>query len=159
MAFKINQIKKLNQVYIICQGDDAIDWEASDVEAYRESLDEKHLVAIQGKEPTRFLCNFEIDAKTASLIEDSMIAGMDKSGNIKPGLGNYNLTIVKYVLKDIKNPDYLKPEEMLTFKRHGDGSVSDETLNQLARIGVMSEIAGIFIGLTKSQKNKVDVKN
>jgi len=81
MAIRNTQgASKLAAVYIISRQDDAIDWPASDEKAYKEAYDEKHLTLIAGKEPTRFLCNFELDAKGDSEVQDAMIVGVDEIG-------------------------------------------------------------------------------
>lgn len=162
MAIRNTQgARKLAAVYIISQQDDAIDWPASDVKAYKQAYDEKHLVLLAGKEPTRFLCNFELDAKGDSEVQDSMITGVDDSGKMKPGLGSYALCVVRRTLRDIKNPASLPEAEHIVYKRNGDGTVADDTLDTLARLGILGEIASAYTQLTKDSlaANKGDVKN
>jgi len=162
MAIKGNQIgNRHNAVCMISKIDDAIDWQVSDADAYAKTLDEKYLILLSGKEPTRFLCNFDLDAKSNSEIEDAMIAGVTENGTMKPGIGSYNLAVVRHVLKDIKNPVSLPVEEHLLFKRTADGKVSDETLDQLARLGIITEISAAFSSMTKGSvlRDRQSAKN
>ena len=161
MAIRNSQLKRLNQVYVICSIDDAVDWDKSNKKEYLKTFDEKHLVLITGKEPTRFLCNFELDAKSNSAIEDAMVAGVDSHGRMRPGLGSYSLEIVRRVLKDIKNPDSVSADDRLKFALNGDGTVSDDTLDRLSHLGVISEISSAFTEATKGHilHNRADTKN
>ena len=153
--------RKLGAVYLISKQDDAIDWAASDEKAYKQGYDEKHLKLLPGKEPTRFLCNFELDAKGDSEVQDAMIVGVNEEGRMKPGLGSYALCVVRRTLRDIKNPASLPEAEHLVYKRNADGTVADETLDILARLGILGEIAAAYSQLTKEQitSNKADTKN
>lgn len=145
MALKIQSTKILNSVQVISRQDDAIDHEASDWEAYEETLDPEHLKLIPGKEPTIFLCNFELTAKERASINDALITGVDGEGKPKVGLGTWQLTVAKVVLRDILNPASVPEGERIVMKKVGGTNYADDrTLNMLSKLGVVQEIHAHF---------------
>lgn len=149
MALTNVQTKPLNALQIISRNDDAIDAEASDWEKYDETLDPVHLKMLPGKMPTTFLCNFDLTAKERAMINNALISGVDDDGKPKVGLGTWQLTVAKLVLKDIQNPDYIPEAQRIILKKEGRGYPDDRTLNTLSKLGVISEIHTHFTRQTE----------
>lgn len=150
MAFRINEKKPLNAVEVISKNDDALDLEKSDWEKYLATGEVKHLVFVENKQPTIFLCNFELSAKEAAAIKNSMLAGKDDEGNAIVALGSWSFKVTKYVLKDIKNPPDLAANECIILKKDKDGLVHESTLADLEQNGVLNEIFAMYTSLAMS---------
>lgn len=141
MAVKKQPKKNLSVVEIISEQDDAVDNEAegTDWEAYRETLDPSKLV-IKGS-PTVFVCNFDLSAKQAEGIRNSM-AG---SGGIT--LGSWSQRVVRSTLKEIRNPPEIPAVDQLILKKNSDGTVHDDTITELERAGIVQEIFNHYMRL------------
>jgi len=151
MAIKLDQFKKFNCVEIISQSDDAVDTEESDFDEYQATGDQKHLVFVDGKQPTKFICNFEMKGKQAARIKNAMVGGHDEeTKRPKVTIGDWSFKVVKYVLKDIQNPEGLEEGQAIKFRKDKDGYVHDEVLVILDRIGVVSEIFTMYSNLVGS---------
>lgn len=148
----ITLIKKvpLNALELVCGFDDAVDAEASDLEEYKKTGDMAHLKFHPDKQPTIFLCNFDLKGKEAAAIKNSMVSGRDDEGNPQLALGTWSFRVIKYTLKDIRNPDYLKPDECLTMKKDKDGYVHDDLLAQLDKVGVINELFALYNNLVST---------
>jgi hypothetical protein len=148
MAFKIAEKKPLNAIQVISKNDDALDTDKSNWEQYEKTGDVAHLVFVPDKQPTIFLCNFELKGKQAAAIKNSMLGGRDDEGNASVALGTWSFRVVKQTLKDIKNPADLSPAECIQFKADKDGLAHDDVLAELDRYGVLNEIFAMFTALT-----------
>jgi hypothetical protein len=154
MGISITSIKRLNCIRIISRVDDAIDHESSNWDLYDEDPinNEDAIKLLPDKAPTIFICNFEIDAKTNAKIQDSMFAGIDEDKSPRPAYGGCALSVVRYTLKGIENPESCK--DPIRFKLDGRGFVSDETLNFLQKAGIISEIFNHYLKLTSTGVNQ-----
>jgi hypothetical protein len=158
MAIMLQNDRPLNAVQIIARIDDAVDNSASDWEKYDETLDPQHLVMLAGKEPTIFLCNFEVSAKDRASINNSIMQGVDEEGKPKVGLGSWQLSVARIVLKDIQNPASVPDAQKLVFTKDGRGYTDDRTLNKLSRLGIIVEIFNHFVKHTEKDYRK-EAKN
>ena len=158
MAIMNTVERALNAVQIISRIDDAIDHAASDWAAYDATLDAAHLKLVQGKQPTIFVCNFDLTAKDRAAINDAMLAGTDDDGKPKVGLGSWQLAVTRLVLKDIQNPDYVPEASRIAFKMDGNRHADPRTLNQLSRLGIIQEIFNHFIQVTEKDHRR-EAKN
>ena len=158
MAISVSNVKRLNAVRIISRIDDAIDNDASDWEKYDEDPieNESALKFLADKLPTIFICNFELDAKDNSRVQDSMFAGIDEDKNPRPAYGAWSLSVVKYSLKGIENPPGCK--DPIRFKVDSKGNTSEETLNMLQKVGIISEVFNHYLKMTQTGVNK-NLKN
>jgi len=147
MAFKRNTKRNLASIEIVSVNDDAIDTEKSDLEEYKKTGELKHLVFVPGAQPTRFLCNFEVQAKHGAAIKNGMLAGRDESGDPQVTLGTWAHRVVKYTLKGITNPDSMSEEDRFVFKTDEHQMVHDDLLGALDRHGVVDEIFGFYTKL------------
>ena len=158
MALKRTIAKALNAVEVISREDDSLDLEKSDWEGYASSGDVSKLAFVADKQPTIFLCNFELKGKQAESIKNNMLSGKDEDGNPRVALGSWSFKVVKIVLKDIKNPEYLAPTEIIMMKRDKDGLVHDDLLGELDGMGVINEIFAMYSSLT-NLGGKANAKN
>jgi hypothetical protein len=147
MALKIVNKRALNQIEVISKNDDALDLDNSNWEEYEKTADMAHLKFVTDKQPTIFLCNFELKGKESASVKNSMLGGRDDDGNPSVALGSWSFRVVKYALKDIKNPDYLEANERINFKKDKDGLVHDECLAELEKYGVINEIFAMYTTL------------
>lgn len=162
MAFVKNDRKKLNHIRVICAHDPAVDMEATgeeNWEKYREDpVKNEGLIKFhESQEPTIFVCNYELSAKEDAVIQDASIKSIDDEKRPQLAFGNWQLTVVKIVLKDIINPKGVKGIEM---KKDSRGYASDQTLNELKAFGILGEIFSSYVTVTSDkQKIKAESKN
>ncbi len=156
MAIKFEQKKPLNAIEVISTDDDAIDKEASDIDGYLETGEVSKLKFIPNKQPTIFLCNFNLKGFEAEEIQNAVLSKMDRSG--KPGysIGSYAFKIAKICLKEIKNPADLPSEYHFAFKKDKDGYVHDDLLAILNQYGIIGAIFNMYNALTGK---KAEAKN
>lgn len=147
MAIKVQRKKPLNALEIICSFDDAIDQDNSDIEEYKKTADISHLKFHPDKQPTVFLCNFELKGKESANVKNAMISGKDDEGNPQLALGTWSFRVVKYTLKDIKNPTDLAADEKIEFKKDKDGYAHDDLIATLDNLGVVTEIFSFYTQL------------
>jgi len=148
----------LNCVEVISENDDALDLEKSDFEKYRETGNINHLRFIPDKQPTIFICNFNLRGKDLASITNAMIEGTDEDGKPKVAIGTWAYKIAKLTLKDIKNPSYLTDEEKIEFKKDHKGLIHDDVLALLHRAGVVNEILTMYTTLTQTPAKR-ELKN
>jgi len=158
MAIKLEKKRNLSCIEFISKNDDALDLERSNIEEYEKTGDVIHLVFLADKEPTKFICNFQLKANELANIKNSMLSGVDSDGKPNISLGSWTYRVVKYVLKDIQNPNYLNPEEKIVFKKDSQGYVHDELMVILDNTGIASEIFSMYTTLTTSE-SKQNAKN
>lgn len=149
----------LNTVRIIASADDAIDQGQSDFEAYKETRDEGKLVFLAGKQPTVFVCNFQLGAREARMVNNAMLGAKDDSGKPALAYGTWAQTVAKVTLKDIQNPDYVPEAKRLALRKDSNGYVHDDLLAKLERAGVVDDIFNAFVTLTKNRPSGDDAKN
>lgn len=158
MALRIVEKRPLNAVEVVSKNDDAIDVDNSNWEEYEKTGDVNHLKFIADKQPTIFLCNFDLKGKELAVVKNSMMGSRDDEGNSSLALGSWTFRVAKYTLKDIKNPPYLAANECITLKKDKDGLVHDDTLAILERCGVLNEIFAMYTALALSPV-KANAKN
>jgi hypothetical protein len=158
MAIKLVQKKNLSSIRFISQHDDAIDLDKSNYEEYKKTLDESLLVFVENKQPTIFVCNFELKGHESAYIKNSMISGTDELGKPQIAMGSWSFKVCKTVLKDIVNPDYLAANEKIIFKKDKSGYASDDLLSILDQAGIVSEIFSLYTEMTSVGKGR-DEKN
>jgi hypothetical protein len=157
MAIKLVQKRNLSAIRFISQNDDSIDLENSNYDEYLKTGIEDNLKFIDGKQPTVFVCNFELKGKESAFVKDSMIKGTDSEGKPSVAIGSWSFKLVKTVLKDIINPDYLTPEEKIVFKSDKGGYATDDLISLLDRYNIVSEIFGMYNAMTTIEGR--DLKN
>ena len=150
MAIRINESKRLNALEIISQQDDALDIDNCDFEEYAKTGDQKHLQFKPGKQPTIFLCNFELKGREYEWVKNSMLGGKDEDGSPKVALGSWSQRVVKYTLKDIKNPPDIPENERLVYKSDSGKYANDDTIAKLENLGIVNEIFGMYSNLVLS---------
>jgi hypothetical protein len=151
MAIKLTQSRKLNALEIISKGDDALDMERSNWGEYEKSYDSTHLCFLPGKEPTRFVVNFELTGKQSAKVKNSMFSGRDEDdGTPKVALGDWSFRVVKYSLKDIKNPSDLPEAECIKFQKDENGYAHDDLLATLDKHGIVNEIFSAYTTLVQN---------
>ena len=144
MAINLQTIKKrnLSSVVMISRQDDALDWDSElmDFEEYKQTLDESKLALIEGKEPTRFVCNFDLKDKDERAIKNNLMKGTDENGKPTIAFGDWAAEITRRCLKEIQQPESLSPMEMIPWKRDGQLYVGPETMAVLHKAGIVEEI-------------------
>ena len=158
MAISFKEKINLSCVEIISENDDALDVENSDLEKYKETLNVNHLKFLPDKEPTIFICNFNLKGKDLASVNNAMIDGTDDEGKPKVAIGSWAYRITKLTLKDIKNPSYLKEDERINFKKDFQGYAHDDVVSLLQRIGIANEILTHYITHTQSITRR-EIKN
>lgn len=158
MAFKIQHTKPINAVEIISRNDEAIDREKSDFTKYDDDpIDNKDAIVLKpGMEPTIFLCNFQLTGSQQAAIQNAMLTGVDENNQPKMTIGSWAYSVVKHVLKDIRNP--ANEADCIQFKRLGNGLVHDDTMTLLSRYGLINEIFNHYVNLTQTDVGK-NIKN
>jgi len=158
MAFKKSGLRNLNSVRIISRNDSAIDQEKSNFDAYMLDAigNENSIVFLEGKLPTIFLCNFEVDGKSGAAIQDSMMGGIDDEKNPKVTPGRWAYEICRRCVKDIQNP--IGEVDVIKLTKDVKGFVSDETMTELQKYGIVNEIFNHYFALTQSEV-KTNAKN
>ncbi len=144
MAIRIEQRRALNAVEIVSELDDAIDKEASDLAGYQETADISKLKFLPGMTPTVFLCNFSLKGKEPAHIKNSMVGGVDDDGRPSITMGTWSFKVVKYTLKDIKNPEGIAEDQKLVYKKDQNGYAHDDVLATLDQLGILNEIFGFY---------------
>jgi hypothetical protein len=138
MAFKA--IDKNEILKIVSIDDPAIEIEKSDIEAYKDSHDLKHLSFKKDEQPSMFHLG-TISFMTFSEIKDRHISFDLASGGqeIKTNLFGLTADSLRYSLKKAENlPFQLKIER---------GRLSDKTMDKLARLGIVEELGNIALNL------------
>jgi len=138
MAFKA--IDKNEILKIVSIDDPAIEIEKSDIEAYKDSHDLKHLSFKKDEQPSMFHLG-TISFMTFSKIKDRHISFDLASGGqeIKTNLFGLTADSLRYSLKKAENlPFQLKIEK---------GRLSDTTMDKLARLGIVEELGNIALNL------------
>jgi hypothetical protein len=147
MAIRLQQAKRLNVIEIVSEIDDAIDMNLSEWEEYKKTGDRKFVMCKPGKQPTIFLCNFELKGKESAHVKNAMLDGKDEDGAPKVTIGSWSHRVVKYTLKDIVNPSDLPEEEKIVFKKDDRGYCHDDVISKLEELGIVSEIFGLYMTL------------
>ena len=147
MAIRKGTKRSLSAVVIVSEHDDSIDAEKSNIDEYKKTADLAHLVFVADKQPTRFLCNFELSAKQAASVKNGMIAGKGDDGEPTVTLGSWAHRVVKHTLRDIQNPSDLPVHECIVFKKDENGHAHDDVIAELERQGVVDEIFGFYTRL------------
>lgn len=150
MAIKTNERQRYNAVRLISRADSAVDQDMSDWDSYAANpVANEHVLRFKpGCQPTILLCNFEVSGKEAAAIKDAMMAGLDSDNNAKVSYGRWAYTVVKTVLKAIENPP--GERDVIELKKDSKGYASDQTLTELERLGILTEIFTHYITLTQS---------
>jgi len=150
MAFKTTLTKKLNAIRFISKSDSALDLENCNYDEYAEdpNVKESELKFIEGQMPTIFVLNFELSGKEHAMLQDNMFAGVDEEKQPRLTMGKWAYNVVKSCLKDIQNPP--NETQVIRLKKDSKGYVSDETMTELQRFGVMTEIFNLYFSLTQT---------
>ena len=160
MAVTIKNLRPLNAVIVYSAVDDAIDHEASDWDKYREDVIKNvdALSFIAGKEPTKFICNFEFTGKDDATVKDSMMSGVDRENNVKMSMGSWQYEVVRRVLKVIENPE--GSADVIKLKFESGNLVDKNTMTFLTRTGVSAEIFDVYLKLRNDEGDaKAEAKN
>ena len=159
MAFKIQQGKKLDNVILVSEYDDALDLDAFDWDDYTDDYDFSKLSFLPEKCPTKFVCNFRFNADELAEIKNSTISSV-KNNNPQISLGSWQQNITRYGLKDVvyDPEDKTAQGERLTIKKSGK-YISDYSLATLEDAGIVSEIFTAYNVLTSKDKTIGKEKN
>ena len=160
MSFKIPQGKKLDNVVIVSQQDDALDLDSFDWDDYTDDYDFKKLKFVEDKVPTKFICNFKLNAEESAELKDSMMSSLDNKRNAKITMGTWQQTVARLTLKDIvyDSEDKTPIGERLTIKKAGR-YVRDDSLANLESCGIVGEIFSAYSSLTSKDKTIGHEKN
>lgn len=152
MAVVLKKVKNFNAVRIISEIDGAVDHDNSNWDKYKEDpIANENVIKFKPNQvPTIFLCNFELKAKEAAKIKDSMMGAIDEDKNMSLNYGNWGYWVAKLTLKEIQNPPGEK--DVLELKKDSKGYVSEETLNKLESLGIIKEIFLHYIKLTQTDE-------
>lgn len=159
MALLISARRSLNSIRIISRYDDAVDNDATDWDKYDADpiANADAIVLKPGRQPTFFLCNFDLTGKESTTVKDAMVKGVDRSdGTVNLSYGKWAYTVVRLTLKDIQNPPDV--DGVIEFKKDGTGYVLDSVLTVLERVGVVGEIFNHYLTLTQNS-TKDNAKN
>jgi hypothetical protein len=165
MALKVIRKAEISAVEVISRHDDSLSPQCFEGEEdktpwdlYAKTGDVSKLLFVDDKQPTVFLCNFDIKGKDSQAIKNNMIGGKDDDGNPKIALGSWSFRVAKAVLKEIKNPEYVPLGDRLTLKRDKDGLVHDDLIGDLESMGVVDAIFNLYTQLVLNA-TKANVKN
>jgi len=156
----MTQVRKLNAIRLISRKDSAVDEEASDWDLYDEDPQKnaKCIVMNKGQEPTVFICNFDTTGKEGAKIKNALISGVDDDKQAKITMGDWQYTVIRICLKGIENPPGVP--DTIDFKKDGNGYVSERTMDQLERVGIIAELFGHYTTLTKDDEDtRANAKN
>jgi hypothetical protein len=152
MAFTTTNRRPLNAVRIVSRHDDAVDADKTDWEKYDADpiSNAAAIVMKPGKEPTYFLCNFDLSGRESAMVKDAMVKGVDRSdGSVNLSYGKWAYTVARLTLKDIQNPPNV--DGVIDYKKDGTGYVLDSVLSVLERAGVVGEIFNHYVTLTQGE--------
>jgi hypothetical protein len=150
MAFKTTLTKKLNAVRFISKSDSALDLENCNYDEYMEDPNAKEatLKFLEGQAPTIFILNFELSGKEHAMLQDNMFGGVDEDKQPKITMGKWGYNAVKACLKDIQNPP--NETQVIRLKKDSKGYVSDETMTELQKFGLVNELFNLYFSLTQT---------
>lgn len=147
MAIRVVAKQNLKMVEVISSKDDALDMEKSNYDEYVKTGDVSKLVFVEGKQPTRFICNFELSGREASYVKNEIMGGKDEDGKPKLSYGSWQHRVAKFTLKDIQNPADVPREEQMELKKDDRGYVNDYTMGILERYGIVDDIFVLYTHL------------
>jgi hypothetical protein len=135
---------------VVSADDPAIDPDKSDLEAYQDGFDIKHLAFIKGELPTLFSIGTISFLKFAEIKDKHISFGLGEEGQqINTNLFGLTADMLRYSLKEVENlPFKLKIEK---------GRLSEGTMDKLARLGIIEELGNIALtinGFGEDDKKK-----
>ena len=138
MAFKA--IDRNDTKEFVSSEDPAIDIANSDIEAYKESHDIKHLSFKDGESPTVFHMGTITFMKFAEIKDKHISFDLGSDGQeINTNLFGLTADSLRHSLKKADNlPFPIKLER---------GRLSDTTMDKLARLGIVEELGNIALNL------------
>jgi hypothetical protein len=138
MAFKA--IDRNETLKVVSTDDPAIDVANSDIAAYIDSHDLKHLSFKAGEEPTTFHLGTITFMKFAEIKDRHILFDLGEAGQeIKTSLFGLTADSLRYSLKKADNlPFPIKVER---------GRLSDTTMDKLARLGIVEELGNVALSL------------
>lgn len=138
MAFKA--IDRNETLEVVSTNDPAIDLKKSDVEAYIDSHDMKHLSFIDGEQPTIFHMGTITFMKFAEIKDKHISFDLGSEGQeINTNLFGLTADALRYSLKKADNlPFPIKVER---------GRLSDTTMDKLARLSIVEELGNVALNL------------
>jgi len=150
MAFKTTLTKKLNAIRFVSKADSALDLANCNYDEYAEDpcTKEETLKFLEGQLPTVFILNFELSGKEHAMLQDNMFAGVDDEKNPRLTMGKWAYNVVKSCLKDIQNPP--NETQVIRLKKDSKGYVSDDTMTELQKFGLVNEIFNLYFALTQT---------
>lgn len=147
-------------VPVILEQDDALDLDHPECnyKQYQTTGDEKHLRYLADKEPTKFICNFQFNAKESAIAKNSMMGTKDDEGNPSIALGSWQFKVARIALKDIQNPSYLPEDQSFKMVKY-EGYVDEKLLNELSSYGVVDAIFTMYSNLVLNNAVRKNAKN
>tara|TARA_B110000908_G_scaffold57895_1_gene70545 strand:+ start:1183 stop:1626 length:444 start_codon:yes stop_codon:yes gene_type:complete len=135
---------------VVSANDPAIDLEKSDLEAYQNGFDIKHLEFIEGELPTLFSIGTISFLKFAEIKDKHISFGLgDEGQQINTNLFGLTADMLRYSLKEVENlPFKIKIEK---------GRLSEGTMDRLAALNVIEELGNIALtvnGFGEDDKKK-----
>jgi hypothetical protein len=153
MAIKKRRI--LGIVDFIHPSDDAINTDinpatgkpVSDIEKYKEGWKfAEHCALKEGKTPTIFKINFEVDHKALVAMKNASIGGFGKDQDMGFKLGSHAAQVVKTVLVGIVcPPDQPEDEQIKFFKDLKTGYVTDACMAELEQLDIVDTIYSFYM--------------
>jgi len=138
MAFKA--IDRSETLKVVSTNDPAIDIANSDISAYADSHDMKHLSFKDGEEPTYFNLGTITFMKFAEIKDKHIKFDLGSEGQeINTNLFGLTADSLRHSLKSADNlPFPIKVER---------GRLSDTTMDKLARLGIVEELGNMALSL------------
>ena len=138
MAFKA--LDRNEVIEAVSVDDPAIDQNNSDIEAYKDSHDIKHLSFIEGEQPTVFHIGTISFMKFAEIKDKHISFDLGGDGQeIKTNLFGLTADALRYSLKKADNlPFKIKIER---------NRLSDTTMDKLARLGIVEELGNVALNV------------
>ena len=153
MAIKKRRV--LGIVDFIHPSDDAINTDldpatgkpVSDLEKYKDDWKfHEHCALREGKSPTIFKINFEVDHKALIAMKNASIGGFGKDQDMGFKLGSHAAQVVKTVLVDIVCPiDQPEDEKIKFYKDLKTGYVKDEVMAELEQLDIVDSIYSFYM--------------
>lgn len=140
----IKRRAKIGVVGFIHPADDAIDPALSDLEKYRDTWDDQHIVLKEDIKPTVFKVNFSLNWKKQTAVKNASF-GMSEEGGAKFMLGNHSAQLVRSILVGIDQPDSIAMGERIPFKQTKNGLVDEDTMSELDELGIVDDIYSFYL--------------
>lgn len=157
MALTLDHCRSLNEVVLIAKRDDAIDLGKSDYEKFLETGNEDHLAFVEGKNPTRFILNFDFKGRDGEKIKNAMM-GTARDGQPNVAMGSWSYLVTKHALKEIRYGEGVPLEKQIKMQHDQHQNVHDDLIARLDKLGVVAQIFSLYMSLVQTPE-RAEAKN